>query len=91
MSKRKILSALKKKGLSAGEIEYQRACPTPGGYCDGWTINLSEESELLCCDAACDWDWDPNFNGGAVDEVMEWIESLPDCSSAIAKATGESE
>ena len=91
MSKRKILAALKKKGLSAGEIEYERGCPTPDGYYDGWTIALDEKSEALCCTADADGDWWPVFTDGNLEEVMKWIESLPDCSSTTAKATGESE
>ena len=69
MSKIKILSALKKKGITPQNVEYVRNEPTPSGYAAGWEIELSEyDSETYCEEVNNDLD--------TFDEVMEWIESI---------------
>lgn len=78
MSKRKIETALKKKGILAERIEYIRSCPVPEGNASGWDIDLSEEMDEKIFDA------DPSVDSSTVMEfddlsqVFNWIEALPD-------------
>ena len=46
MSKRKILSALKKKNIPVERVEYVRGQPTPSGYANGWSIEITEEVKI---------------------------------------------
>lgn len=69
MSSKKILSALKKKGITPVNVEYVRSTPTPTGYAAGWEIELSDyDSDTYCEDIYNDLD--------TFDEVMEWIEGI---------------
>ena len=77
MSKKRIELALKKKGLVA-EIDYVRNEPTPSGYASGWDISLSEESENKLY-AIYGGYYEPDCR--TVKEVLEWVDTLPDCSS----------
>lgn len=78
MSKRKILSALKKKGIKSDlvEIEYVRGIPTPEGYANGWDVTLSDDlaDQLFALgfeDTAILYEFD------SLDQVLDWIDSLP--------------
>ena len=77
MSKRQIVRALKKKGLSCSALYYDRGQATPGGYADGWEITLDEYSEVLLFQVQPLAESNPDcFN---TEEVLEWVEGLPDC------------
>ncbi|GEM_PF-6696639 len=80
MSKRKILSALKRKGLEAKTCEYGQET-SPGESYGAWNVELTEKSENKLLDAGVEvCDLEPNaFNST---EVLEWIEGLPDCTQA---------
>ncbi|QCL83366.1 hypothetical protein CFBP5875_01490 [Agrobacterium pusense] len=76
MSKRKIESALRRKGLSCSMLEYNfSACS--GGMVGGWEIALDERSEDLIITADPDFDdLTPDCANAA--EVLEWVDTLPD-------------
>lgn len=80
MSVRKIKSELKKKGFKPILVEYERGCPTPSGYGNGYNIVFEEDVELL--DRIYDYDPDVEFSSymeiDTLEEVLEWIEELPD-------------
>jgi len=77
MSKRKILTALKKKNIQALSIEYKRGCPTPSGYANGWDLEFSEDLETLIysIDSECDFSTFIEFDD--LKQVLNWIETLP--------------
>ncbi len=77
MSKRKILRAASRKGITFDELYFNRQCVTPEEIVSAWDIRLSEESENAIADA------DPSFTNFTPDVwntrmVLEWIDSLPD-------------
>lgn len=81
MSKRKIESALRRKGLSCSTLEYNlSACP--GGMIGGWEIALDEMSENLVVTVDPDFD-DLTPDCANADEVLEWIDTLPDVMGGI--------
>jgi len=81
MTKRKIESALQKKGIEADRIEYIQGSPTPTGYASGWEVDLSDEVEDAIYIA------DPNVKADNFMEfdtsldVMKWIKKLPDLNA----------
>ena len=79
MSKRKILSALKKKNIPVERVEYVRGQPTPSGYANGWSIEITEEVENRLFDAGfsdCEQENEIDTTG----EVIEWINTMPTLS-----------
>ena len=80
MGKKKIEKALAKKGLSTSHLEFVRGDVTPGGYANGWEIELDEKSEDALFDAKFGGTYEPDCRN--VDEVMDWIESLPNCATS---------
>ena len=76
MSKRKILAALKRKGIPVVRVEYMRGCPTPSGYANGWDIEISEETENKLFDKGFDNCTTIN-EIDTTDEALEWVESMP--------------
>lgn len=80
MSKRKILAALKKKNIPVERVEYMRGCPTPSGYANGWDIVITEDTENRLFDAGFSNCCQEN-EIDTTDEVIEWIESMPELKS----------
>lgn len=74
MSKRQIISALKKKGLSA-YLVYERSVPTPAGYAKGWDIFLDEDSQNKLFDIGFTGVLEPDCS--TTDAVLEWVNTLP--------------
>lgn len=76
MSKRKILSALKKKNIYPLSVEYQRSCPTPSGYAKGWDIELSRSTEAYieqlnpCVGVSTFMEFD------SLEDVLEWVNKI---------------
>ena len=81
MSKRKIESLLKKKGISAERIEYMRGQPTPYGYANGWDIDFSENTENKVFDAGCS-ELECHMEFDTAEDVYSFIDSLPDLRGA---------
>ncbi|EJS1626312.1 hypothetical protein DDM60_002649 [Vibrio cholerae] len=75
MSKRKIERLLKSKGIIATRIEYERGCPTPSGYANGWTLEFTEETENLVHENGGDLSTDMEFDN--LQDVIEFISALP--------------
>ena len=77
MSKKKIERLLKVKGIHAEFIEYQRGCPVPEGYANGWDLSFSEETEdkVWCADRECNFEMFMEFDN--LKEVIDWVETLP--------------
>jgi len=77
MSKKKIEKLLKEKGIKAEIIEYQRGCPVPEGYANGWDLGFSEKTEddVWCAAKECGIEMLMEF--GSLKEVIDWIETLP--------------
>ena len=46
-TKKLIINLLEGKRLYTEYIEYERGCPIPSGYCEGWTIILDDYSKNL--------------------------------------------
>lgn len=76
MSKRKILSALKKKNIPVVRVEYMRGQPTPSGYANGWDIEITEETENKLFDAGFD-DCEQINEIDTTSEVLSWIDTMP--------------
>lgn len=77
MSKKKIEKLLKEKGIKAETIEYQRGCPVPEGYANGWDLGFTEKTEddVWCADKECNFEMFMEF--GSLKEVTDWIKTLP--------------
>lgn len=80
MSKRDILRAAARKGITFDELYYNRQCVSPGEIVSAWDIRLSEESENAIYEA------DPTFTNFQPDVwntqmVLEWIDTLPSVKS----------
>lgn len=77
MSKTKIISALKAKGYTPLDIQYQRSCPVPEGYASGWDLEFDEATEELVYKA----DWRCKFTTfmefDNLKAVMDWVDTLP--------------
>lgn len=78
MSKRKILSALKKKGIKSDlvEIEYVRGIPTPEGYANGWDVTLSDDLADQLFDRGFEYT-EILYEFDSLSQVLEWIDSMP--------------
>ncbi|MCC9659274.1 MULTISPECIES: hypothetical protein [unclassified Pseudoalteromonas] len=76
MSKRKIVSALKRKNIPFVRVEYVRGCPTPSGYANGWDIEISEATEDRLFEAGFS-----NISTvneiDTTEEALKWICSMP--------------
>jgi len=81
MSKRKILAALRKKNIEPISITYERGCPTPIGYADGWELEFSERIEELIYDLNPKIELDTFMEFDSLREVLDWVDTLP----ALAK------
>lgn len=82
MSKRQIIAAAKRKGITFDEIYFDRQCVTPEEIVSAWIIELSPESEEAIASA------DPEFNNFTPDVwntpmALSWVESLPDIRAAL--------
>ena len=77
MSKRKILSALKKKNISPSRVEYMRGCPTPSGYANGWDLDFPEHLEDVIYELDSGVDFSSSMEFDDLESVMNWIEELP--------------
>ncbi|MBL4832635.1 MAG: hypothetical protein JKY26_01565 [Pseudomonas sp.] len=77
MSKIKIEAALKRKGITAKNIEYQHSCPVPEGLASGWDIEFSEEMEYLvwAADESCGFSTFEEFD--SLNSALNWIKKLP--------------
>ena len=76
MSQRKIEAVLKRKGITSERIEYERGIPTPSGYANGWTIEMSETiADKLFDNGFADCDCSNEFD--TIRDVLEWIERMP--------------
>lgn len=77
MSKKQIEKLLKAKGIEAKTIEYQRGCPVPEGYDNGWDLSFSEkmEDDVWCADRECHFETFMEF--GSLKEVTDWVGILP--------------
>lgn len=76
MSKRKILSALKKKGIVPLHIEYVRGDVVPEGYANGWDIEFSDEDGDLAFDLGF-VGLDGFMQFDTTQEVLEYIDKIP--------------
>lgn len=85
MSKRKIESALKIKGIKARTIEYVRGEPTPSGYASGWNVEIEEETEdlIFIKDSSADASEFMEFE--STSEVLRWIKQLPNLKEQPCK------
>ena len=79
MSSRKIIAAFKRKNIVPYHVEYMRCCPVPEGYASGWDIIL-----IVLIDATVAALFDKGFTDcecynerDHIEEVLEWIESMP--------------
>lgn len=83
MSKRQILAAAKRKGITFDELYFNRQCVSPEEIVSAWEIRLSEESENAI------YDIDPSLNFApdlwTTPMVLEWIETLPDIRAELEK------
>lgn len=77
MSKRTILSNLKKKNIFPVSVYYSRGCVTPSGYTEGWDIKFSEQAEDLVysIDSKCKFSTFMEFDD--LNAVLKWIKTLP--------------
>ena len=81
MTKRKILTALKKKNVPVERVEYMRGQPTPSGYASGWDIEVTEETENKLFDAGFS-DCEMINEIDTTNEVIEWVESMPELNTS---------
>lgn len=78
MSKRKILSELKKKNIHPLCVNFERSSPTPQGYASGWDIEFSESDEdsVYMQDKKCKFDTFMEFE--SLSDVIKFIKTLPE-------------
>lgn len=76
MSARKIRALLKKKGIKAESITFQRSCPVPEGYASGYDLEFSDETVDKLFDVGFH-NIDSFMEFGALEEVETWIKSIP--------------
>lgn len=78
MSSRKIKQLLKQKGITPIEVRYERGCPTPYGYANGYSLEFDDDTEdrvfslkpeLGIIETYMDFD--------TTEQVYDWIETLP--------------
>lgn len=74
MSKRKIIAAAKRKGLTVESAHYGWTA-TPGEMVPGWEIQFGPEIDELFVEAEIQY-----FGNSA--EALEWIEALEPVSEA---------
>ncbi|TPG50655.1 hypothetical protein EAH75_04245 [Rhodanobacter glycinis] len=76
MSKRKILSAMKRKGIQVERISYEWE-PTPGESVPAWNIQLSAE--------VADSFGELEFNQfDSLRDVLEWVDGLAPYTEPLA-------
>lgn len=68
MSKRKILSAMRRKGLAAKNVVYEWT-PTPGESVPCWTVELTTESADLFGETEF-------HQFDTLKDVLDWIDEL---------------
>ena len=77
MSKQRILKALNEKSIKVSRLEFERGIPTPSGYCNGWTIEFSDEVQEKLYHAGYRGVLDPDARTYL--GVLVWIiNDLPD-------------
>lgn len=77
MSKRKIVTALKKKNIPFERLEYIRGSPTPSGYADGWELDISDITEDRLFLAGFENCQALENDLGSLAEAIAWVERLP--------------
>ncbi|MBL4904318.1 MAG: hypothetical protein JKY62_16970 [Desulfocapsa sp.] len=77
MSKVKIEKALKVKGITAVNIEYERGCPVPESKANGWLLEFSDDTEDDIWEANNDAQFYTSMEFDTLFEVMNWIAGLP--------------
>lgn len=75
MSARKIRGLLKKKGIKAESITFQRSCPVPEGYASGYDLEFSDETVDKLFDAGFH-NIETCMEFGGLEEVKMWIDSI---------------
>ena len=80
MSKKKIKTLLKAKGINAKRIEYMRGDPVPEGFANGWDLDFSDETEdaVFEADNQCGFSTFMQFDN--LSDVCEFIDGLPELS-----------
>lgn len=78
MSSRKIRQLLTKKGIEVKTIEYQRGCPVPEGYVNGYSLWFDEEVEEAVFELKPELGvLETYMEFDTAEDVYKWIETLP--------------
>lgn len=86
MSSRKIKALLKRKGIVATRVEYERGCPTPSGYANGYSLEFNEETEIAVFDAKPVLGIiDMYMEFDTAEDVYKFIENLPTIETPNSK------
>ena len=83
MSKRKILSALKKKGITPVSVEYVRSNPVPEGNASGWDIEFGRNVDDAVYEINPKCGLDCFMELDDLKSVMDFIETIPNLNPPI--------
>lgn len=78
MAVAKMVKKLRDKGIVPITAKYERGCPVPEGYANGYVFTFSESLENRVWDADKNVNFETTMELDNSQDVFEWIESLPD-------------
>jgi len=78
MAVAKMVKKLKDKGIVPISAKYERGCPVPEGYANGYIFTFSEALEDRVWEADKNVSFETTMELDNSKDVFEWIESLPD-------------
>ena len=77
MAVAKMVKKLGDKGITPISAKYERGCPVPEGYANGYVFTFSEalEDRVYKADESVKFETTMELDNSQ--EVFEWIETLP--------------
>lgn len=78
MAVAKMVKKLRDKGIVPISAKYERGCPVPEGYANGYVFIFSEALENKVWEADKSVNFETTMELDDSQNVFDWIESLPD-------------
>tara|TARA_R110000851_G_C12685132_1_gene524293 strand:+ start:248 stop:523 length:276 start_codon:yes stop_codon:yes gene_type:complete len=91
MSQRKIRQSLKVKGIPVIDVFYERSAPVPEGYASGYSLEFSEECVELIFDMDNLTSIEEYMDFDFLDDVLQFLDTLPTLNTDQSKALKEQE
>jgi|TARA_B110000196_G_C21030289_1_gene607259 hypothetical protein len=73
----KMVKKLGDKGITPISAKYERGCPVPEGYANGYVFTFSEALENKVWEADKNVNFETTMELDNSQDVFEWIETLP--------------